>query len=122
MTNTYNLGGPTSFFGSLTRVLFMAVAAIGGLFMLAFSAAFALFVVAGVALVGFVTFGFFWARAKILKKPFGPRAQFEAQAKKMQADFGSQFTHSSPFSNGKQGPDGPIIDAHRTPDGWSVDD
>jgi len=122
MTNTYNLNGPASFFGSLTRVLFMAVAAIAGFFMLAFSAAFALFVVIGIALVGLVAFGFFWARAKILKKPFGPRAHFEAQAKKMQADFETQFTGTKSSSSRTQSSDGPIIDAHQTPDGWSVDD
>jgi len=120
MTNTYNLNNPSSFFGSITRVLFMAVAAIAGFFMLAFSAAFALFVVIGIVLVGLVAFSFFWVRAKVLKKPFGPRAHFEAQAKKMQAEFGSQFTPPNTAS-GKTD-QGPIIDAHKTPDGWSVDD
>lgn len=115
MTNTYNLNGPGNLFGSVTRVFFMIVAAIGGLFMLAFSAAFALFVVLGIAFVGLLGFGFFWVKAKLLKKPFGPKAQFEAHAKKMQAEFGTQF--SPELQN-----DGPIIDAKHTPDGWSVDD
>ena len=84
MTNTYNLNGPSTWFGSLTRVLFLGCAAIAGLFMLAISAAFAFFVVAAIAIVGLLAFTFFWARAKISGKPFGPRAQFEAQAKKME--------------------------------------
>jgi len=115
MTNTYNLNGSGSLFGSVTRILFMVAAAIGGFFMLAFSAAFALFVLTGIIVVGLLAFGFFWARAKLLKKPFGPKARFEAQARKMQAEFGSQF---SPDAKDQ----GPIIDAKRTPDGWSVDD
>ncbi|RKQ71731.1 hypothetical protein DES40_1060 [Litorimonas taeanensis] len=115
MTNTYSLNGPTSWFGSVTRILFLGCAAVAGLFMLAVSAAFAFFVVAGIAIVGLLAFVFFWGRAKILGKPFGPRAQFEAQAKKMQAEFGAPFAD-------KQASEGPIIDAKHTPDGWSVDD
>ncbi len=119
MSNTYklngSLSGPGGWLGSLSRILFVSVAAIGGLFMLVFSAAFAFFVVAGIAIVGLVAFAFFWARAKIFGKPFGPKAHFEAQAKKMQAEFGSQFQTS-------ESENGPIIDAMHTPDGWSVDD
>lgn len=114
MSNTYNLNGPTNWFGTLTRILFVTIAAVGGLFMLAFSAAIAFFVVLGIVLVGLVAFGFFWVRAKLFGKPFGPKAQFEARANKMRADLESQL---NPSASG----DGPIIDAHRTPDGWSVD-
>lgn len=115
MTNTYNLNGPGNIFGSVTRILFMIAAVVGGFFMLAVSAAFAFFVLIGVIVVGLLAFGFFWVRAKLLRKPFGPKAQFEAHAKKMQADFETQFSAARPN-------DGPIIDAKRTPDGWSVDD
>ena len=115
MSNTYNLNGPTSWFGTITRVLLLTVAAIGGIFMLAFSAAVAFFVLVGVALVGFLAFAFFWIRAKLFGKPFGPKAQFEARASKMRADLEAQMNPSA-------SDDGPIIDAHRTPDGWSVDD
>lgn len=115
MSNTYNLNGPTSLFGTLTRILVLTIAAIGGVFMLAFSAAVAFFVLVGVALVGLLAFGFFWVRAKLFGKPFGPKAQFEARANKMRADLEAQMNPSA-------SDDGPIIDAHRTPDGWSVDD
>lgn len=115
MSNTYKLNGPTNWFSSVSRFLFVGIAVIGGLFMLVFSAAFAFFVVAGIALVALIAFVFFWARAKIFGKSFGPRAQFEAQAKKMQAEFEAQMKPS-------QKGDGPIINATRTPDGWSVDD
>jgi len=112
MTNTYNISGNTSFLQNIMRVLFLSVAAIGGFFMLAFSAAFAFFVVAGLAIVGFVAFAFFWARAKLFGKPFGPKATFEAA----RADMEKQFNAA------RADIDGPIIDAHRTPEGWSVDD
>lgn len=115
MSNTYNLNGPTSWLGTFTRFLFLAIAAIGGIFMLAFSAAVAFFVIVGIALVGLVAFGFFWVRAKLFGKPFGPKAQFEARANKMRSDLEAQINPSA-------SDDGPIIDAHRTPDGWSVDD
>jgi len=87
MSNTYRISGQTGFLTSLMRGLFLAVAAIGGFFMLAFSAAFAFFVVVGLVLVGLVVFGFLWARAKLFGKPFGPKAQFEAARKDMEAQF-----------------------------------
>jgi len=83
MSNTYRISGQTSFLANLMRGLFLAVAAIGGVFMLAFSAAFAFFVVAGLAIVGLVVFAFFWTRAKLFGKPFGPKAQFEAARRDM---------------------------------------
>ncbi len=98
------------------RTLFVAAAAVGGLFVLAASAAFAFFIAAGILILGALTFGFFWARAKLFGRPFGPQAQFEKARAEMEAAMGRQS--ASAGSNG----DGPIIDAHRTPDGWSVDD
>ncbi|WP_409431909.1 hypothetical protein ACJ3XI_06695 [Litorimonas sp. RW-G-Af-16] len=122
MSNTYRLpGNRGGLLGQLTRVFFLAVAAVGGIFMLAFSAAFALFAVAGIALLGFLAFCVFWVRAKILGRPFGPKAQFEAARRDMEAQFHGMdlnMEQNGPRENG----DGPIIDAHRTPDGWSVDD
>jgi hypothetical protein len=121
MSNTYRLSGQSGFITRLMRGLFLAVAAIGGLFMLAFSAAFAFFVVAGLALVALVVFAFFWGRAKLFGKPFGPKAQFEAARKDMEAQFQGMdlnMERNGPRKNG----DGPIIDAHQTPEGWSVDD
>ena len=97
----------------------MAGAAIGGLVLLAFSAAFAFFVVAGLVVVGALVFTFFWARAKLFGRPFGPKAQFEAARRDMEAQLGQKQT---PYGAPRQERDGPIIDAHRTPDGWSVDD
>lgn len=121
MTNTYRISGQTGFFANIMRGLFLAVAAIGGFFMLAFSAAFAFFVVAGLALLGLVVFAFFWGRAKLFGKPFGPKAQFEAARKDMETQFQGMdlnMGHNRPHNNS----DGPIIDAHQTPEGWSVDD
>lgn len=86
--------------------------------MLAFSAAFAFFVVIGLALVALVVFLFFWVRAKLFGKPFGPKAQFEAARKDIEAQF-----QGMDLNMDRNGPkSGPIIDAHQTPEGWSVDD
>ena len=103
------------------RGLFLAVAAIGGLFMVVFLGAFAFFVVAGLVLVGCVVFAFLWGRAKLFGKPFGPKAQFEAARKDMEAQFQDMdlnMERNGPRAYG----DGTIIDAHQTPEGWSVDD
>jgi signal transduction histidine kinase len=119
MTQTYHLSsGRPGVFGTIARTAFLAVAAVGGLFMLVFSAAFALFAVAAIAALGFIVFAFFWARAKLTGKPFGPRAQFEAQMQSMRADMESQMGGHGMADEA----DGPVVDAHRTPDGWSVDD
>ena len=116
MTRTYNLSNQGGFLQNLMRSLFVVGAAIGGLFLFAASAAFAFFVVVGLLILGFVVFAFFWARTKLFGKKFGPQVQFEAAKADMEARFGGRSSLKD------TGVDGPIIDAHRTPDGWSVDD
>ena len=120
MTQTYSIQGRRSgLFSTIARSAFLAVAAIGGLFMLLISATFALFVVAGIAVIGFLVFAFFWAKAKIAGKPFGPKAMMAAQMDQMRKDMEAQMG-GHPAS--KPADQGPVVDAHRTPDGWSVDD
>ncbi len=115
MTRAFYLSGQPGVFRSILRTVFVACAAIGGLFILAASAAFAFFIAAGIVVLGGLTFAFFWARAKLFGRPFGPQAQFEKARADMEAALGPQGSH---MPKG----DGPIIDAHRTPEGWSVDD
>lgn len=123
MSNTYRIAGSGNVVTNILRGLFLAAAAIGGFVMLAFSAAFAFFVVAGLVLFGAVVFLFLWGRAKLFGKPFGPKAQFEAARKDMEAQFqGMDLNHANNGPNSPQHSDGPIIDAHQTPEGWSVDD
>lgn len=120
MTQAYFIHGrKPSFLSSIARTAFLAVAAIGGLFMLVFSAAFALFAVAGIAVIAFLVFGFFWAKAKISGKPFGPKAMVDAQIDQMRKDMEAQMGKASSTKSTGQGP---VVDAHRTPQGWSVDD
>ena len=121
MTGTYNIAGRSSLMTTIMRGLFVAAAAVAGFFVLAFSAAFAFFVVAGIAIVGALIFAFFWTRAKLFGRPFGPKATFEAARRDMEAQMRAQSGHSS-FGAQNHDADGPIIDAHKTPDGWSVDD
>lgn len=120
MTQAYYIQGRRGgLFSTVARTAFLAVAAIGGLFMLVFSAAFALFAVAGIAVIGFLLFAFFWAKAKITGKPFGPKAMMGAQFDQMRKDMEFQM---GPQTETKASGQGPVVDAHRTPDGWSVDD
>ena len=122
MTQTYYIQGRRpGLLSTVARTAFLAVAAIGGLFMLVFSAAFALFAVAGIAVIGFLVFAFFWTRAKISGKPFGPKAMMGAQFEQMRKDMESQMGGASPVGTKSRG-QGPVVDAHQTPDGWSVDD
>lgn len=114
MTRTFQISGQPGFARSLLRTVFVAAATIGGLFVIAASAAFAFFIAIGLLLLGGLTFAFFWGRAKLFGRPFGPKAHFE----KAKADMEAQMRGGAASQKG----DGPIIDAHQTPDGWSVDD
>ena len=119
MTQTFYIQGrKIGLLSTIARAAFLAVAAIGGLFMLVFATAFAFFAVAGIAVIGFLVFAFFWAKAKITGRPFGPKAQFEQMRKDMESQMGS--LNGQPDRQTQS--DGPVVDAHRTPDGWSVDD
>jgi len=109
------------------RAAFLTLTAIGGLFLLFFSAAFVFILIAGIAVIGLIVAAVFWARAKILGKPFGPKAQLERMRRDMEqelgGDLGAQFKTDGASTRSKAGADtdGPIIDAHQTPEGWSVD-
>lgn len=119
MTQTFYVQGRRpGLLSTIARTAFLAVAAIGGIFMLIFATAFAFFAVAGIAFIGFLVFAFFWAKAKITGRPFGPKAQFEQMRKDMESQMGS--LNGQPDMRSQS--DGPVVDAHRTPDGWSVDD
>jgi hypothetical protein len=111
VNGNYFSGGP-GLMHSMIRSIFLVLAAIGGFFLFAASAAFAVIVTGGLIIFGVVIFVALWLRAKILGKPLNPYAKmytaevFKARSEQKQA----------------QDIDGPVLDAHETPDGWSVDD
>ncbi len=113
MTQTKNISGAGGIFGSLVKTLVLAIAAIGSIFLIVTSAVVAFFIIAGIVVLGLVAFAFFWTKAKITGRPFGPKAQFEKARRDMEAQFNSYR---------EQVGDGPVLDAQRTPDGWSVED
>jgi len=113
MTQTKSITGSSGVFGTLARTVFLAVAAIGSIFLLVTSAVVAFFILAGLVMLGLAAFAFFWARAKITGKPFGPKAQYE----KAREDMESQFK-----AYREQVEEGPVLDAQQTPDGWSVEE
>jgi len=110
---------------SLLRAIFIIAATIGGFFIFAASAAFALFVVIGILILGFVAFGVLWLRAKILGRPLRPAGNmwsfqtFDGQTFDNEGFGGSEAASNDETSKPKS--DGPVLDAHQTPDGWSVD-
>lgn len=119
MTRGSTLSGGVNPFQALLRTVFLIAATIGGFFIFAASAAVALFVVMGVLILGFTVFVIFWLRAKITGKPLMPTPKmygfhtFDGQAGP---------AHSEPSHKSAGGlSDGPVLDAHQTPDGWSVD-
>ncbi len=122
MTKTFLFpdNGPNNgqnLFQSLFRTLFLIAATIGGFFIFAASAAFALFVVIGILILGFIAFGVLWVRAKILGKSLRPKSTMWS----FQSFDGRQASSKSKEENPKPKTDGPVLDAHQTPDGWSVD-
>ncbi len=125
MSQTYNNinghGSRGNVVTNLFRGLFVAAATIGGLFLFAASAAFAFFVIAGLVILGLVVFAFLWTRAKLFGRPFGPKAQFEAARRDMEAQMQGMNPNGAANTGADLGESGPVIDAHKTPDGWSVD-
>lgn len=113
MTQAKYISGKSNVFGSVFRALVFGVAAIGSIFLLITSAVVAFFIIAGIFLLGLAAFSFFWAKAKVTGKPFGPKAQFEKAREDMEAQFKTYREESG---------QGPVLDAQNTPDGWSVED
>jgi len=105
-------GGQPGIVQTLFRSLFVIAAAIGGFFIFAASAAFALIVAGGLIIFGLVIFVAMWLRAKILGKPLNPYKNMTPE----------EIFRSHEPKPKSEGVDGPILDAHETPDGWSVDD
>ena len=127
MTQTYNIGGTGGPFRSVLRIIIAVVALIGGLLLMAASAAVAFFLILGIVILAGLAIAFLWGKAKITGKPFGPKAYFKAQGfdldvamEKAGPQAQGPFKSSEPRKDTAQ--HGPIIDAHETPDGWSVDD
>ena len=118
MTRGSTLSGRVNPLQSAIRALFVLIAAIGGFLVFAASAAFALFIAAGLLILGIVVFAVFWLRAKILGKPLIPTPKMYGFQ-----SFGETFETNSPNSESasKSTESGPVIDMHETPDGWSVD-
>ncbi len=125
MTNTYSLpnngprnspGGGRGLLQSILRAIFLVAATIGGFFIFAASAAFALFLVIGLLILGLVVFGILWLRAKILGKPlYSSKKMWTFQT------FNTPGAKTGPANKADIKTDGPVLDAHKTPDGWSVD-
>ena len=117
MTGTHHLNGQASgMVGQVGRWLTFAAMSVAAAFMLFFSAAFALVLIGTISVLVLITVVIFWIRAKLTGKPFGPRAQMEAQME----EFRRQMGASSNATTDDKG-QGPIIDAHQTPEGWTVE-
>lgn len=113
MTGTHHLNGQTTgMFGQVGRWLTLAVMSVAAAFMLFFSAAFALVLVSGISFIVMIVAAGFWIRAKLTGRPFGPQAQMEEFRRQMGAMPGATSSDVS---------QGPIIDAHQTPEGWTVE-
>ncbi len=118
MTKTFPLpGNGQNLFQSVLRALFIIAATIGGFFIFAASAAFALFIVLGILILGVIAFAVLWLRAKILGKSLRP----ESKMWTFQSFDSNKTTTKSNKDGTQKKTDGPVLDAHQTPDGWSVD-
>lgn len=107
---------------SIARLGLLAIGAVIGIFLLISTAAVALVVVMSLLFIAAMAFAFFWVRGKFFGKPFGGqafadmRAQAKAQAK-AQEDF-AKGLYTKPVASD----DGDILDAHKTAQGWTVDE
>lgn len=112
MVNGHYISGGPGIMQSFLRSIFVVLAAIGGFFLFAASAAFALIVAGGLIIFGFVVFVALWLRAKILGRSLNSYVKMRTEQ-----SFRDTF-QSKPKT---MDADGPVLDAHETPDGWSVD-
>lgn len=109
MTSTYNISGSGGAFRGIIRALIALSVALGGIFILATSAIVALFVTGALFAFGALVMGYVWIKSKITGKPMVKTA----------FDMGQRRGKSARPTSGKD--DGVTIDAHKTPEGWSVD-
>lgn len=117
MTGTHHLSGPgAGLFTQIGRWLTLAAISVAAAFMLFFSAAFALVLISAIAILALIAVAVFWVRAKLTGRPFGPRAQMDAHMAEIRRQMGVDMTQTN--ENDGQGP---IIDAHETPEGWTVE-
>lgn len=112
--------GQSSVFQKIARYSLLAVSAVVGVFVLLLTASAALVVVMALLFIGLIVFAYLWARAKFFGKTIRGKA-FEdiqaaaaAQREQMEAQMGLRT--SAPDFDG-----GDVINAHKTPDGWTVD-
>lgn len=124
MTQTYNIRGSSGPLRSILKTIIAAAALIGGVFLMAASAAVAFFLLLGLIILVSLVVAFMWGKAKLTGKPFGPKAYFKAHGFDVEKGFDMEPVKGQPESNPQKAhaKHGPIIDAHQTPDGWSVDD
>ncbi|WP_298917262.1 hypothetical protein [uncultured Algimonas sp.] len=116
MTGTQHLQGPgAGLFGQIGRWLTLAIMSVAAAFMLFFSAAFALFLVGAVLVLAIVAVSIFWIRAKLTGRPFGPKARMDAHMAELRRQMGVDMRDEP------RPADGPVIDAHETPEGWTVE-
>ncbi|NNE58781.1 MAG: hypothetical protein HKN36_11805 [Hellea sp.] len=113
MTQTRYISGQPGIFQSIFKAVSFIMAAIVSVFLLMIGGIVAFFLIGALLVLGLVAFVYFWAKAKITGRPFGPKAQFEQARRDMEAQFQNYRETAG---------DGPIIEAHDTPDGWSVED
>ncbi len=106
----------SSVFHKIARFGLLAISAIVGTFVLLLTGFAALVVLAVLLFIGLIVFAYLWARAKFFGKSIGGKAfdDMRAAAKAQQAAMGLR-TSSADYD------DGDVINAHKTPDGWTVD-
>jgi len=107
---------PTSVFQKIARFGILAISAIVGTFVLLLTGFAALVVLAVLLFIGLIVFAYLWGRAKFFGKSIGGKAfdDMRAAAKAQQAAMGLR-TSAADYD------DGDVINAHKTPDGWTVD-
>lgn len=114
---------PTGFFATLARFGLLIVGAVVGLFVFVLTASAALVILATLAIAGFAVFMWFWVRAKFFGKPFGGQAFADMRAAaQAQQQTNADIVSAMNSATGAADDKGEVIDAHRTAQGWTVDE
>ena len=111
-----NTPGDSNVFQKIARFGLLAVSAVVGIFVVLLTASAALVVVMALLFIGLIVFAWLWARARFFGKTIGGKAfeDMKAAAKARQEAMGLH-TSAADYDAGD------VVDAHKTPDGWTVD-
>jgi len=112
-----NIMSQNTILSRVVKNIFFILALIVSVSLTIFLASFVFFALVCLLLIGLIIFSYFWLRSKLSESYF-PLFRFNKSSQR-KTNVKTEKTKKTEDLNASVGP---IIDAHNTPDGWSVED